>query len=164
MAQVIMSTDIDPVNVQVFGNWFSFKPGQVKVMDSRIVDFLNMEKRYMGFVALPDVCMEDPEHPDSVAAKAEAIRSGRNNIIADLTKLVTNLEVSLQKDYDMAGIKTTSMSQEGKAHLPYYKKLAKFKELGNAETAATLDEISQLKAQLDGDAKSPDLAKTDNRS
>lgn len=163
MAQkVVMSTDIDPVNVQVFGNWFSFKPGQIKQMDAKIVDFLCLDKKSYGFVSLPESCIEDKEAPESKELILNATKEGRGHIIAALNALIHNLEVSLKNDAERS--KQGIPSSVTAAHLPYYRKLAKFKQLGAAEEAAALDEINKLKAQIDGDALSSNPSTSSNGS
>ena len=164
MAHLVMSTDIDPVNVQAFGNWFSFKPLQIKSMDPKLVDFLALDKRALGFVSLPDVVGDDKDSPEAKEAIEKGIAEGRKNIIEDLERLRYNLEVSLQKDYDMAGIKTSAAQMEGKRHLPVYKKLAQFKTLEQNESQATLDEIKKLKDTLDGNAPAANPSPVNKRS
>ena len=162
MAQVVISTDIHPVNVQVFGNWFSFKPGQIKMMNEKVVDFLTLDKKSYGFVGLPDICIEDRECAESKELIAAALKQGRANIIAELTYLIHNLEVSLKNDTERS--KEGLPSSVSTSHLPYYRKLAEFKALGAAEEAEAENEIKKLKALIDGDTISADPAKTTDRS
>lgn len=164
MAHLIISTDLEPVNVQVFGNWFSFKPGQIKSMDPRIVDYLDMDRKSLGFVSLPDVCAEDPTSEEAKKAVAEAIERGRGYIMQDLQKLVHNLEISLQKDYDRTDHKVSATHMEGKAHLPAYRKLAAMKAAQVDTNAAAIDEINKLKGVINGDAQSTNTGSTNTGS
>ena len=115
---LILNANIKEVSVQAFGNWFTFKPGQKKNMDSKLVDFLAMQKKDMGFVSLPDICSEEPDSPEAKAAVEAAIKQGRANVVAYCERMISNLEVSLQKDYDMANIKTNVTRIEGEGASP----------------------------------------------
>lgn len=154
MAQFVISTDLEPVSVQAFGNWFSFKPGQVKAMDPKLVDFLAMDKRYLGFMSLPDVVGEEPTSEESIAAKAAATEQGRANIVAHLNGLIQNLEVSLASEYERN--KEAVPTHVQAAHLPHYRKLAALKAVNKDKNDAAIEEIAKLKGQINGDAISAD--------
>lgn len=164
MAHLILCTDVKPVTVQAFGNWFSFKPGQVKSMDPRLVDFLTMDKKSYGFIALPDICGDDPDSEEAKAAKAEAFVEGRKNIVKELERTIHNLEVSLQKDYDLAGMKVSAVHMEGAAHLPVYRHLAEFKKLEAASNEASINELEQLKGLINGNTIPANTGSTDKGS
>lgn len=151
---MIVNSDIETVNVQAFGNWFTFKPGQVKNMDKRIVDFLSRDKRAYGLVALPEVCEEEPGSPEAVAAIQAAVQEGRTNIIRDLQGLIHNLEHSLVTDSELKKMSVSSADKA--AHLPIYRKLAAFKAVNSDQEANELAEIEKLKGQIDGSTPAAD--------
>lgn len=151
---LILSSDIEDVKVQVFGNWFTFKAGQIKVMDDRISHELCTSKSYLGFVGLPDSVIEDPASDESKKAKETATKEGRGNIARHLTKVINNLEVSLQKDLDVSGMKIHALKLASEGELKAYKKLAEFKHQEVDESERRLNEITKLKEQINGSAKS----------
>lgn len=164
---LVLSTDVQPVKVQAHGNWFEFKPGQVKNMQKDIADFLCLDKREFGFVALPEALEE--EAPGSEAYKkaiAEANVVGRRNIVAKLNRMRHNLEVSMQKDLDVAGIKASpiSMCEDKEAVKTMYRRLAEFKNLETESVEADISEIEKLKEQLDGPTKRTDAKSPNSRS
>lgn len=150
---LVLSTDIEPVKVQALGNWFEFKPAQIKLMQKDIADFLTMDKREYGFVALPE-SLEDEDRSSEVFKKAvaEAQIQGRRNIVAKLNRLRFNLEVSMKKDLEMAGIKADPVSfcDDKEAVKAMYRKLAMFKDLETESVEKDIDEIQKLKEALDG--------------
>lgn len=156
---LVMSTDIENVKVQAFGNWFDFKPGQIKNMQPEIARFLTVDKKEYGFVSLPDT-LEDEDRNSEVfkQAVAEATTLGRNNIIAKLSRLRHNIEVSMKRDMEMANIKADPFTyvDDKKSAIAMYKKLAKFKDLESESTESELDELRQLKDKIDGNANGAD--------
>lgn len=160
---LVMNTDIESQTVQAFGNWFTFKAGQVKGMDPKLADFLSQEKRSQGFVRLPDICEEEPDSDAAKEAKEVKITEGRQNIISHLEALRHNLEVSLQRDYDIAGMKTSAIHVEGKAHLGVYRKLRAFKDLRVTDQDAVAKEINELKGAIDGSTVVTDANNTPKR-
>lgn len=154
MAQFVMSTDVEPVTVQAFGNWFSFKPGQIKAMNPNLVDFLAMDKKELGFVSLPDAVGEDPTSAESIEAKNVALEQGRANIVEHVTGLIRNIEVHMAAAYERS--KETMPADVRAGTLPHYRKLTALKALNADRNQLALDEIAKLKGQLNGDANSSD--------
>lgn len=163
MAMVI-STDLEPVKVQAFGNWFEFKAGQTKNMQDGIADFLGQYKREMGFVVLPSVCEEDPDSKEAKAAKEEALSSGRRNIVQALTRLRANFETSTQKDIDRSGEKRSYYTEAEPVHKEMYRRLALFQSTAQDAVKNQEDEIKKLQAQLDGTTPVTNPKQTNPRS
>ncbi len=157
---LVICTDLEDVNVRALGNWFSFKSGQIKNMDDKIAHFICVDKAEYGFQTLPDICFEDPNCKESIDAKATAIKQGRNNIIKKLHDVIRNLEVSLQRDLDIAGIKTNVLTQASDGELNAYRRLAKFEALKQDEEGNKLKEIMELKGKINGDIKPTDAKRT----
>ncbi len=95
-------------------------------------------------------------------AKANAVLQGRKNIVAYLTSLITNLEVSVESDYEKK--KEGVPASYKAAHLPYYKKLAEFKKMSSDQDQLAIDEIAKLKEQINGGTNPPDASPASNRS
>jgi len=152
---LVLSTDIESVKVQAFGNWFEFKPGQVKNMQSDIAHFLTTDKKEYGFVSLPD-SLEDEERTSNVYKKAvaEANIIGRRNIVEKLSRMRHNIEVSMQRDLDMANIKADplTMVDNKEAAKAMYRKLAQFKDIEAKSVEADVDELKKLREAVDGPA------------
>jgi len=95
------------VECKAFGNWFSFKPGQIKRMRPEIGHFLNSNKGYLGLVTVSEK-FDDPSYAkseDGIAELAEAKTVGISKRISHLQTQVNNLQVGLRSDLDTANIK-----------------------------------------------------------
>ena len=145
---VVFNPTAEEVKVQAFGNHFSFKPGQMKVMQDDIASFLAIDKAYLGFVTLPEWVLEDKSAPEAVQAIKEASKQGVNNRINHLKRIINNLEVSLRRDLEMKNIKMdpTRMATEGE--LAAYRELAKYRQTQEDEGLKRATEIEELKKTI----------------
>lgn len=154
-----MNANIKDQSVQVFGRWFSFKAGQIKAMDESIVRFLatNQSTREMGFVELPEVCLEDPNSAEAKEAKMEATSRGRQAIIEKCRYIINNLEVSMQRDFDMASIKADPLRSASKGELEAYKLLKELNSVMSSDHQDRADEIKKLREEINGNSVSADV-------
>lgn len=154
---LVLCSDIEPVKVQAFGNWFEFKPGQVKIMDKRLADFLCSERRSYGFMALPEQFEDDRQSSEFKEAVEAATKVGKQNIVNALHAHKNNIEVSFKKDLDMANIKVDpldALDPVARANaLAVYRKLAKLQLEQSDESSIEIAEMKKLKEQIDGNAK-----------
>lgn len=154
MAAVI-STDLEPVRTQAYGNWFEFKPGQVKVMQDHIAEFLCFNRKTQGFVSLPEAYLEDIHSAENKKLKDEAVMRGRTAIVDELKRMRHNFEVSTQADIDKSGEKRSFMTEANSSHKEMYRRLALFKNAERDFVDAQGDEIRKLIEQIDGTPSSP---------
>jgi hypothetical protein len=157
---VVLSTDLDEVKIQARGNWFTFQPGKAKVMDDGLAHFLCTDKSYLGFIGLPEICVDDPSSAEAKALKEDATKRGRANIVNHLNKVINNLEISLQRDLDIAGIKADATRFASDGEMKAYKKLATLKAEQDRDDEKRSDEIKKLKGQISGNTDKPDARKT----
>lgn len=145
--------------VTVFGKYFEFSPNQIKLIHNEGVGaHLIMQKAYMGFVEVPDMCVETPDTEEAKAAKSEARSRGIQNRITWLRGIIHNLEVSLKRDLEQANIKGDPLSYASNGELAAYKELKELKKFTADEGAARADEIKKLKEELNGDTDSADAS------
>lgn len=93
--------------VQARGNWFTFKPKQLKQMEPHLAAFLGREKRYPGLVCLSDA-FEDPDYKNTPEGKAElanAEAEGIADFVEHLRQRVYNNQVSLRMDLETKNMK-----------------------------------------------------------
>lgn len=148
----IISTDLRPVKVQAFGNWFEFKPGQIKNMQQNLADFLSQDRRQLGFVALPEE-FEDPNYKNTEEGKKildDANETGRRQVVAELNYRKRNLEVSLQRDLDLKGEKVNALVYASDSDKDMYRRLAEYTRMSQDKSADELEEIRKLKEEIDG--------------
>lgn len=152
---VVLCTDLEPVRTQAYGNWFEFKPGQVKPMQDHIADFLCSNRKSQGFIALPESFLDDPKTADNQRALAAAYAEGRKAIVTELRKLRHNFEVSTQKDIDISGEKRSFMTELQPCHKEVYRRLALFKNAESDQAARDEEEIKRYMEQIDGSNAKP---------
>jgi hypothetical protein len=158
---LVLSTDLETVRVQSYGNWFEFKPNQIKQMQDHIADFLCTDRRDKGFVVLPESYDDDRNSPENKKIFEAALATGRANITRELNRLRVNFEVSTQKDIDVSGEKRSFMSELTSAHKEMYRRLALFKKYEQDIVARDEDEVRKYMDVINGNTSSPDTAKAD---
>lgn len=158
---LVLSTAMEKVKVQALGNWFDFAPGQIKVLNDNLAQFLVTDKAYMGFVALPEVVLEDPTSEEAAKAKEAAMLLGRTRRIEYLKRVIYNLEISLQKDIDIKGLKTSASTYATDGELNAYRELAKMQAVNEDASQKRAEEIARLKGVINGDAVQSNTGKTD---
>lgn len=148
---LVMNSTTENVKVQAFGNWFEFKPGQVKNLNDTLGQFMVTDKAYLGLVALSEQVMEDPTSAEAIAAKEEARKVGIQRRIDYLKKNIHNLEVSLRRDLEMKNIKADPLTFATDSELSSYKELAKLQAFSEDAGKKRAEEIAKIKEQLNGD-------------
>ena len=151
------------VSTQAFGNWFTFKPGQMKRMRREIGDFLIRERRGLGLVFVSERLYEDKEYASSEEGKAEleqCTQAGINNRIAQLNSQVNNLK-SLQRDLEQKNIKADPLSYATEGDLSAMEELHAFQVRSNDADKKRLERVKKLEQQLK--AGNPALAYTKPR-
>lgn len=141
------------VRAQALGNWFEFPAGSTKSMNENIANFLCRDKAYLGFVSLSDIQVDAPTSEEAKAEKEAAKKLGISNAINHNKKIVHNLEVSLQRDLDMANIKTSAKVFASDGELEAYKRLIEYSAVMEDEGQKRAEEIEKLKKDLDGSIK-----------
>lgn len=161
---LVLSTDLETVRVQSYGNWFEFKPGQIKQMQDHIADFLCTDRRDKGFVTLPESYDDDRNSLENKKLFEDALQTGRANITRELNRLRANFEVSTQKDIDVAGQKRSFMSELTPAHKEMYRRLALFKKHEQDVVSQEEDEVRKYMEVINGNTHSTNAAKADKGS
>jgi ribosomal protein L29 len=165
---LVYNPTLEELKVQVYGNWFTFKPGQYKTMQKEIADFLTIDRANLGFVGLPSFIAEevppiDATEEEKAAFKArcdeaiaEARETGRSRRISHLQKIINNLEVSLRKDLEQSNNKIDPLALASKGEVSAYKELAKYKVAAKADEVNKAEEIKKLKEQINGHSNGAD--------
>lgn len=157
----IMNALDKPVTVKVFGNYITFSPRQIKyIANENMALKMNMDHGGEGLVSFPDEAMEfDKNGPEFKKVVSEKIREGKQKRVKLLKQIVHNLEVSLQRDLDIAGIKTSAATFASEGELAALKELAQFKSVEQDEEAFRAEEWEKLRKQVDGNLIKPNTGK-----
>lgn len=107
MAKVWNPTE-EKVVTKIFGNFFEFKPGQMKSMNKHLCDFIAEQRQSTGLVVLPaefgpeednDAYIEGFEKtPEGKAILAEKKAAGIAALVKHHLGIVYNNQVSLRRD------------------------------------------------------------------
>lgn len=137
-------------SVKAFGNWFNFKPKQIKEISDDIGRFIMIEKKHYGIVGLPDE-MADLDYRQSEEGKAvlaDRTREGVNNFVSELRKIVHNAEVGLRQDLEKSGLKSDYRAHMSKGEIDALRKLAAYQKDEEDVTKLQIDEIKELEKKL----------------
>ena len=142
------------VSTQAFGNWFTFKPGQMKRMRREIGDFLIRERRGLGLIFVSEKLYEDKEYASSEEGKAELearTQEGINNRVAQLNSQVSNLK-SLQRDLEQKNMKVDPLSMATDGDLSAMEELHAFQVRTSDSDKKRLERVRKLEQQLKASA------------
>lgn len=148
---LIMNATHKTITTKAIGNYFTFKPGQIKVMDEDIARFFATERGYMGFVSLDDR-FEDPEFKESPEGKlaiAEARAKGVSARVTYLKQLIYNETTSLKQDLDRANIKADPRSFASDALVDYMEEVASYAKKEEDQVEKKVEKIKELEKKLD---------------
>lgn len=147
---VVYNATEEEVTVQAFGNYFTFKPKQVKILTDSIGQFL-IEKRFEdGIVGLP-VEFEDPDYRNTDEGKkilAAKTKEGIDRFLDKQRKIVNNNLQSLARDLEMANIHTDSRAMASDGELRAMELLAKYQSKEMDEQKKRLEEFDKLQKKL----------------
>jgi hypothetical protein len=142
----IMNATAEEQRVKAFGNYFTFKPKQIKVIDDNLAAFLNAERKYQGMVSLSEK-FEDPQYRDSPEGKQEILTKeaeGLDAYISHLRALVYNNQVSLRQDLEKANLKVDPAALASEGELEAMKLLAKYQRNQEDARQKKVDMVKEL--------------------
>lgn len=86
--------------VKALGNYFDFKPGQIKPLNDEVARFIASNKKESGLVEVMDILIDEPDSAEAKAHKEEKRIEGLTNVLKFYKAIVQNLVISLRKDLD----------------------------------------------------------------
>ncbi len=148
----IMNALNEDVKVQAHGNWFTFKPQEIKNLHNvKLAEFLRQYRAEDGLVEVSDSFMEmDKNSEEYKAAHFELRKQGIARYVAKQNTIIRNLEMSLRRDYETSGQKGNFLFEASKGELQAYKNLKKYKEFETEQKLNTADEIQKIRDELYG--------------
>lgn len=147
---IVFNATNEPQSVQAFGNWFTFKPKQFKVMTENLGHFLITNRSEDGFVGLPEA-FEDPSYkdtPDGKVAYLAAEKLGIQNYLKKMHEIVDNNVRSLGRDLQMANIQTDPREFMSEGEFKALETLARYKDLEQDEMAKKAQKARELEEKL----------------
>jgi hypothetical protein len=131
---------------KALGNWFEFKPKQIKQMNENIAHFLTTERGDCGLVGLPEE-MEDPEYrssPEGKAILAEKEQQGIDSFVKAQRALIYNNQVSLRKDLDKNNMKLDPAALASDGELNAMRIVAAYQAKKDDSEQKKIDEVREL--------------------
>lgn len=141
----------ETITVKALGNFFEFKPKQIKNFNDNVGMFLINDRRDSGLVHVPDIFFDDPEHKNSEAGKAEleAIdKRGIENFCAALRKRIYNNQVSLRQDLERANIKADPAAFATDGEMEALRTLAKYQAKQEDVSQKRAEEVKKLMKEI----------------
>lgn len=145
---------LNPTNekqtVKALGNFFEFKPGQIKQIQDDIGQFIALKKADTGIVAIPQQYeeLEWRDSPEGKQALAEAKQRGIDNYLGALRRLIYNNQVSLRMDLEKANIKADPAVFASEGELNAMRLVAQYQSKKADEDQKRVDEVKKLVDQI----------------
>lgn len=140
----------EPQTVKALGNWFSFKPHQVKSVQDNIGRFIATERQINGIMSLPEE-FEDPEYKTTEEGKAKLAaieEAGLKAYLGHLRSVIYNNQVSLRQDLEKANIKADPAVFASEGELEAMRLLAKYQSREEDAAQKKADEVKELMKQV----------------
>lgn len=138
-------------NVCVQGNWFYFRPRQMKNISSEsLSQFFVSNLAYEGFIRLSDK-FEDPDYKKTAAGKEEydeAVEKGMAARVTFLQYIINNDLVSLKQDLERKNDKSDPRSYMSKQMIAQMEELAQYKEKLSQANKEQIAQIQELEKKL----------------
>lgn len=143
---LIYNTTNEQQSVKAFGNWFTFKPKQMKMIDDKLSHFLATEKKEYGLVALKEdfgdpTYLQSPEGQAELAAKEN---EGVKNYIAHHRSIIYNNQVSLRKDLETANLKIDPATLASDGEIKSMEIVAKYQQQEDDAAQKRVDRVKDL--------------------
>jgi hypothetical protein len=143
---LIFNTTNEVQKTKALGNWFEFKPKQIKSMSDNIGNFLATERAELGLVALPEE-LEDAEFRASAEGKAilEAKeQQGIDTYVKALRATIYNNQVSLRQDLEKSNLKIDPAALASEGELVAMRIVASYQAKKDDADQKRIDEVKEL--------------------
>ena len=157
---IVANCTQETITVKVAGNYFTFKPGQERVIHQEaIARFIEMDLKASGLVVLPALMTDDEEvTPEQLEErklagadhKKELLEQGLDRYVARHREVIYNNQVSLRRDLDMANIKVDPAAHASKGELDAMRLVAKYQKRTEDAEQSKIDEVKKLMGQVKG--------------
>lgn len=132
--------------IKALGNWFTFKPKQMKMLNDDLSSWIASEKKMHGLVQL-DNRFEEEEFRQSDLGKqllAEAEKEGIANYLAHHRQIIANNQVSLRRDLEQANVKADPAAFATEGEIASMKIVARYNSADEDEAQRRMEEVRDL--------------------
>lgn len=149
---LVMNATNEKVTVKAMGNWFEFKPKQIKNFTHNLGLFLITERSQNGLVHVPDA-FEDPEYKATEEGRAQLSDLEKRGIEAfckGLRQRIYNNQVSLRQDLERSNLKVDPAVLATDGELEAMRLLAKYQDQKDDIEQKKIDEVKDLMKSIKG--------------
>lgn len=157
MAVTINATQ-ETITLKLRGNFFSWKPGQKKVIrDEELAHFIMTERSDSGIAVIADLMTDEedvsPEELeqrrlDNAGAEEAAIEGALDRYVKKHRQVVANNQISLRRDLEQANIKADPAVFASTGELESMKLVAKYQKRAEDAEANKIAEVKRLMEQV----------------
>lgn len=147
---LVFNATAETISVKVYGNYFTFKPKQIKTLQDNVAHEMVTSRSEDGLVGLSPE-FEDPTYkttPEGKAAYETAEKQGVDAFIAKQRGLIYNNQVSLRRDLERANLKYDPSIEASKGELEAMRLVAKYQKSMEDSNQAKADEIKELMRKI----------------
>jgi hypothetical protein len=161
---IVINATQEKVTLLLQGNYFSWNPGQEKVIRNEdLARFIAKERGDSGLAVLPDLQSDDemlsPEEFETrkashKEARTRALDEALDRYIKRLREVIYNNQVSLRRDLEQANIKADPGSFASAGEIEAMRLVSKYQRRSEDEDAKRLAETKRLMGEINkGDTK-----------
>lgn len=147
---LVMNASSETQTTKAYGQWFTFKPGQIKMMEDRFAHFLTGTRHYLGFVGLSER-FSDPDYKQTQEGRKEyedTKEKGVRNRIEHLKSIVRNNLDSLRQDLRMANIDSDPRAFMSDGEMYALEQLSEYEKAGEDKKAKRVEKAKDLMKEL----------------
>jgi hypothetical protein len=152
----------EEITTTIHGNFFTWKPGQIKQMRASAAQFVNTNRKDLGLVLIEDPRFipadqeayipgfEKTKEGQAILAPLKEL--GINNLINALSEVIRNNQVSLRQDlaakYPTGDSGKMAAAAASKGEIEAMRLVAKYKKRTPDNVARQVDEIEKLMNEI----------------
>lgn len=150
----IVNVTQEEIQTKIMGNWFTFKPGQKRVIHNKeIAEFIQKDRRDSGLAVLPELIGENEEvSPEefeqrklNAVKEEEAIcEEALNRYVQKYRDVVANNQIHLRRDLEMKNIKADPAVFASSGELAAMRLVAKYQKRAEDHEQQKIDEVKKL--------------------
>lgn len=147
---ILFNTTKEKQTVRAAGNYFTFAPKQIKMMDDVLGHFIAVDKKSYGIVALPQE-FEEPEYKQTAEGKAilaQKEKEGLEHFLAFHRSKIHNNQVSLKKDLDRANLKIDPAVFATPQEIESMKIVSEYQAAHEDEAQKKIDQVQELMSKV----------------
>lgn len=144
---LVMNATNESQTTVAFGNYFTFKPKEMKrIKNDDIARWIGENRLHQGLFSLGDE-FEDPDYRATDEAKAtikELEESALKHYVDSLRKTIYNNQVSLRQDLERANIKADPATFASEGELKAMRLVAQYQKANEDAEQAKINEVKRL--------------------